>query len=77
MQVAFDTATIEIRVKKSEDDLDDLTENDIKASIDLKDKEEGSYEVPVKVCIPDGYELVDEVTAGVEVSRISTADTNS
>lgn len=77
MQVAFDTATIEIRVKKSEDDLDDLTENDIKASIDLKDKEEGSYEVPVKVSIPDGYELVDEVTAGVEVSRISTADTNS
>ena len=57
MQVAFDTATIEIRVKKSEDDLDNLTENDIKASIDLKDK--------------------DEVTAGVEVSRISTADTNS
>ena len=77
MQVAFDTAKIEVRVKKSEDDLRDLDENDIKASIDLEGKEEGSYEVPVKVSIPKGYELVDEVTTGVEVSRISTADTGN
>lgn len=77
MQVAFDTAKIEVRVKKSEDDLKDLDENDIKASIDLEGKEEGSYEVPVKVSIPKGYELVDEVTTGVEVSRISTADTGN
>ena len=51
------------------------SEDEIKASIDLDGKEEGSYEVPVNVSVPKGYELVDEVTTGVEVSRISTADT--
>lgn len=72
MQVAFDTAKIEIRIKKTEEDLSDLKESDIKASIDLKDKTEGSFEVPVKIEIPKGYELVDEVTTGVEISPIST-----
>ena len=57
--------------------MDDLKEKDIKASIDLKDKEEGSYELPVKIQIPEGYELVDDVTTGVEVSEISTAEENS
>ena len=77
MQVSFDTAKIEIRIKKKEEDLDDLKESDINASINLENKTEGSYEVPVTVKIPDGYELVDEVTAGVEVSRISTPEQNS
>ena len=72
MQVAFDTAKIEIRIKKTEEDLSDLKESDIKASIDLKNKTEGSFEVPVKIEIPEGYELVDEVTTGVEISPIST-----
>lgn len=72
MQVAFDTAKIEIRIKKTEEDLSDLKESDIKASINLKDKTEGSFEVPVKIEIPEGYELVDEVTTGVEISPIST-----
>lgn len=77
MQVAFDTAKIEIRVKKDSENLDDLTEKDIKASIDLKGMSEGSYEVPVSIEIPKGYELVDEVETGVEISKISTTDENS
>ena len=77
MQVTFDTAMIEVRIKKTDYDLDDLTENDIRASIDLDDTDEGSYELPVEISLPEGYELVDEVTAGVEVSRISTAEENS
>ncbi len=77
MQAAFDAAQIEVRVKKTKEDMDDLREKDIKASIDLKDKKEGSYELPVKIQIPEGYELVDDVTTGVEVSEISTAEENS
>lgn len=77
MQVAFDTAMIEVRVKKTSEDLEDLTENEIQASIDLEDIEEGSHELPVEIRLPEGYELVDEVTTGVEVSRISTAEENS
>lgn len=77
MQVAFDTAMIEVRVKKTSEDLEDLTEKEIQASIDLEDIEEGSHELPVEIRLPEGYELVDEVTAGVEVSRISIAEENS
>lgn len=77
MQVAFDTAMIEVRVKKTSEDLEDLTEDEIQASIDLEDIEEGSHELPVEIRLPEGYELVDEVTTGVEVSRISIAEENS
>lgn len=77
MQVAFDTAMIEVRVKKTSEDLEDLTEKEIQATIDLEDIEEGSHELPVEIRLPEGYELVDEVTTGVEVSRISTAEENS
>ena len=77
MQVSFDTANIEVRVQKTESSLDDLTEDQIKASIDLSDVGEGSHEVPVSIEIPDGYELVDDVTTGVEVSVISTAEENN
>lgn len=77
MQVAFDTAMIEIRIKKTDEDLEDLTEDDIQASIDLEGIEEGIHELPVEITLPDGYELVDEVRTGVEVSRISTAEENS
>lgn len=38
MQVAFDAAQVELRVKKTKEDLGDLKEKNIKASIDLKDK---------------------------------------
>lgn len=77
MQVAFDTAMIEVRIKKTSEDLEDLTEKEIQASIDLEDIEEGSHELPVEIRLPEGYELVDEVTTGVEVSRISIAEENS
>lgn len=77
MQVSFDTANIEVRVQKTDSSLDDLTEDQIKASIDLSDVGEGSHEVPVSIEIPDGYELVDDVTMGVEVSVISTAEENN
>lgn len=77
MQVSFDTANIEVRVQKTDSSLDDLTEDQIKASIDLSDVGEGSHEVPVSIEIPDGYELVDDVTTCVEVSVISTAEENN
>lgn len=36
--MAFDAAQVELRVKKTKEDLGDLKEKNIKASIDLKDK---------------------------------------
>lgn len=69
LQVTFETAQIEIRIKSDTEDLDDLnTETDIKASIDLKGKEEGNYKVPVTLSLPDGYETVENVSTEVVIS---------
>lgn len=69
LQVTFETAQIAIRIKSDSKDLDDLdVTKDIKASIDLEDKEEGNYEVPVTVSLPDGYEIVENVSAEVVIS---------
>ena len=54
-----------------------LTEDEIKASIDLDGKEEGSYEVPIKVSLPNGYTLLEDVTAEIKVSKVSNAETEN
>lgn len=69
LQITFETAQIAIRIKSDSKDLDDLdVTKDIKASIDLEDKEEGNYEVPVTVSLPDGYEIVENVSTEVVIS---------
>lgn len=71
LQVTFDTAKIETRVKKTDEALDDLDEDMIEAAIDLDGKTEGSYEVPVSITLPKGYELVDDVIAEINILKIS------
>ena len=75
LQVTFETAQIEIRIKSDTEDLDDLnSETDIKASIDLKGKEEGNYKVPVTLSLPDGYETVENVSTEVVISSGTGTD---
>ena len=75
LQVTFETAQIEIRINSDTEDLDDLnTETDIKASIDLKGKEEGNYKVPVTLSLPDGYETVENVSTEVVISSGTGTD---
>lgn len=77
LQFAFDTDKIEVRVKAAEGSLEDFDEKDIKAVIDLEGKKEGSYEVPVKVKLPKGYELLEEVMTDVTISEISNVEENN
>ena len=63
---------MEVRVKAVDGDIEALSNDDIKASIDLSDKEEGSYEVPVKITLPKGYELIEDVKTEIKVSKVST-----
>lgn len=74
MQVTFETAKIEIRVKETEEGLHKLKETEIKTSLDLKGKEEGSYEIPVDIELPEGYELVEGTKAEVSISKISDTE---
>lgn len=75
LQVTFDTAQIELRIKSDTKNMDDLdAQKDIKLSIDLDGKKEGNYEVPVKVVLPDGYETVEDVTTEVVISSGTAVD---
>jgi YbbR domain-containing protein len=72
LQVTFDTDKIEIRIQENGASLDELNEEEIKASIDLNGKKEGSYEIPVNIELPDGYVLVDDVVTEVKISAVSS-----
>lgn len=75
LQVTFETAQIALRIKSESEDLEDLNINeDVKAEIDLKDKEAGNYKVPVKLSLPDGYEMVGDVYTEVVISPASVSD---
>lgn len=75
MQVTFETDKIEVRVKKAEG-LEALETEDIAAAIVWEEMEAGTYEVPVTITLPDGYELVQSVTAEIEVSKVQTAESD-
>ena len=75
LQVTFETAQIELRIKSDTKNMDDLdAQKDIKLSIDLDGKKEGNYDVPVKVVLPDGYETVEDVTTEVVISSGTAVD---
>ena len=75
LQVTFETAQIELRIKSDTKNMDDLdAKKDIKLSIDLDGKKEGNYEGPVKVVLPDGYETVEDVTTEVVISSGTAVD---
>jgi YbbR domain-containing protein len=76
LQMAFDIDRIEVRIEALDGVVEDLKEEDIQASIDLDGKEEGSYEVPVEISLPEGYQLISDVTTEVRISRISTVEEN-
>lgn len=77
LQFAFDTDSISVKVKAVDGDIDEFDVSDIKASIDLDGKTEGSYEVPVTVKLPKGYELLEDVTTDVTISEISNVEDNN
>lgn len=74
MQSAFVADGIEVRIRKLQEKLPDLNPEEILLSIDLENMYEGSFELPVEVTLPDGYELVEKVTAEVTVSQISSVE---
>ena len=75
LQVTFETAQIALRIRSESEDLANLNiDEDVKAEIDLKDKEAGNYKVPVKLSLPDGYEMVEDVYTEVVISPASVSD---
>ena len=76
-QVIFAMDKIELRIKETDGAEETLDPAEIEASVDLEGKTTGNYDLSVKIKLPDGYELVDPVTAEVEISEISIAENSS
>lgn len=70
MEAVFETAEVELRVSKETEDLGDLEEKDIKVSIDVSGKKAGTYELPLEVSLPEGYELVSQAKTEVRLASI-------
>lgn len=77
LQAVFETDRIEVRVQEIGDPKEKLTVEKIKAHIDLEGKKEGSHEVPVEISLPEGYELVESVTAAVRLTEVSNTEGKS
>lgn len=75
MDLVFTPADkISVSVHATEDDEKPLTAKDISLSIDLsRCAEPGSYEIPVRVTVPDGYELAGDVSLTVVSAKQEAA----
>lgn len=60
---------LQINVRSTEEKIQNITVADIKASVDLQEcVENGNYNVPVTIELPEGCELVNEVSIVVNVA---------
>lgn len=69
MDVIFEREKISVRIKGRETDLDRLDPKDIKGQLDLKEYKEGEYEIPVEVNLPNGCQLVEEISVKVKLVK--------
>lgn len=67
LTVSYDHTKVAVRVKKKEESKEELNVSDIGLCIDLTGLTAGEYTLPVEVNLPDGYELVEDVTLSVRI----------
>lgn len=71
MNYKFEPDKIVARIKAKEEDLDNLKTDDIQMKIDLKDAKAGENTLPVTVTLPEGYELVEDITVKIALIEAS------
>ena len=67
LDLVFEQDKITARLKGKEEDLDKLSPESVQMKINLKDYKAGEHTVPVTVTLPEGYELVDEISVKVKL----------
>ena len=72
LNCVFDVSKIDIKVQGTDQALSSLASGSVQASVDLAGLSEGTHVVPVKVTLPEGLELVENVTVSVTLSRTQT-----
>ena len=75
MQAAFELEKIEIRVRATDgEDMEAFDIDKVNVSVDLDGEKEGTSDFRVDVELPEGFELIDEVTAQITISEVANAD---
>lgn len=74
LHAVFIRENLIMRIRATDADLNNLKLSDIQASVDLKGLEAGSYSLDVNVNLPDGYELVDNVKADIQLAEIDNTN---
>ena len=75
MQAAFELEKIEIRVRATDgEDMEAFDLDKVNVSVDLDGEKEGTSDFRVDVELPEGFELIDEVTAQITISEVANAD---
>ena len=78
LQASFESDSVRIRVKADgTNQIDDLEKSLVRASVDLGEYSAGSYEVPVQIILPEGYELLEEAFATIQILEITNLDEDS
>lgn len=79
LTVSYDKQSINLKISGKTSVLDEITEADVSASIDLKDMKVGDYTVPLNVTLPDGCSLLGEskITIHIKESADKDSDTSS
>ena len=77
LHLAFEVADVELKVQAEDGDLSGFNLKSISATLSMDDWEEGSYEVPIKISLPDGYKLLEDVTAEIKISKVSNVDSGN
>lgn len=67
LDLVFEQDKITARLRGKDEDLDNLNPESVQMKINLKDYKAGEHTVPVTVTLPDGYEVVDEITVKVKL----------
>jgi len=77
LQVSFEIDKLEVRIRADEDhqinDFGTKEEEQVEASIDVKGMEEGNYRIPVSIVLPEGFELLEEASTEIVISKVSVA----
>ena len=75
LQASFESDAVSMRIRALDPEkISAFRPSFITASVDLSGYEAGSYLVPVEVLLPEGYELLEDVSAQVTVSEFTNVE---
>jgi YbbR domain-containing protein len=77
LQVVYADSALTVTLRGKSQDLERLTKNDISATINLSGLQEGTYEVPVTITLPDNTTLLSDIKTSVQLVSLQESISSS